>query len=72
MFDKIQLSTFNENKDFLSAKGGYGNTPRVWWEETKDVAVNIIQGVFSTTQLAIMSNTSLLEVKHPLLISKRE
>ena len=48
-FDKIQLANFSENKRFFSANGGYENTARVWWEDTKEVAVSIVQGVFSSS-----------------------
>ena len=71
-FDKIQLGSFTENKNFFSAKGGYENAARVWWEDTKEVAVNIIQGVFSSSQLAIMSNANLVTVNDPIVLSQRE
>jgi hypothetical protein len=68
-FDKIQLGSFVENKNFLAARGGYENAPRVWWEETKEVAVTIVQGVFSTSQLAIMSNANLTQVRDAIVLS---
>ena len=71
-FDKIQLGSFTENKKFFSANGGYENAARVWWEDTKEVAVNIIQGVFSSSQLAIMSNADLVTVNDPIILSQRE
>ena len=71
-FDKIQLGSFVENKNFLAAKGGFDNAPRVWWEETKDVAINIVQGVFSASQLAIMTNANLANVDAPIILSRRE
>jgi hypothetical protein len=48
-FDKIQLANFAEKKEFTAARGGYENAPRVWWEETKEIAVTIMQGVFSAS-----------------------
>ena len=71
-FDKIQLCNFNENKDFLAARGGYENAPRIWWEETKEVAINIVQGAFSVSQLAVMSNANLAESQSPLILTIRE
>ena len=71
-FDKVSLGDFSENKNFFSARGGYENAPRVWWEETKEVAVNIIQGVFSASQLAIMSNADCVSVADPIVLSTRE
>ena len=60
VFDKIQLANFQENKKFFTAKGGASNQNLVWWEETKEVQVQLTQGVFSKTQLAIMTNGKLL------------
>ena len=71
-FDKIQLGSFTEDKRFFSANGGYENTARVWWEDTKEVAVNIIQGIFSSSQLAIMSNANLVTINDPVILSQRE
>ena len=71
-FDKIQLANFAEKKEFTAARGGYENAPRVWWEETKEIAVTILQGIFSTSQLAIMSNSELTSVQEPIIISMRE
>lgn len=59
-FDRIQLVDFVENKSFISANGGYDNRAHVWWEETKEIKVNLVQGVFSKTQLALMTNASLI------------
>lgn len=71
-FDKIQLGSFVENKSFLAARGGYENAPRVWWEETKEVAITIVQGVFSASQLAIMSNANLTQIGEAIVLSQRE
>lgn len=58
-FDKIQLADFVENKKFVSANGGFDNRPRVWWEETKDIAIYLTQGVFSREQMTLMTNAKL-------------
>jgi hypothetical protein len=60
VFDRIQLADFAENKNFISANGGFDNRPRVWWEETKEIKVALSQGVFSKVQLALMTNASLI------------
>ena len=59
VFDRIQVADFIENKSFISADGGFDNRPRVWWEETKEIKVNLSQGVFSKVQLALMTNAAL-------------
>ncbi len=71
-FDKLQIGNFVEDKKFLSADGGYGNAPRVWWEETKEIAVDIYQGIFSKSQLAVISNSYLSVQEAPIVLSKRE
>ena len=73
-FDRIQLANFDERKDFVSANGGYDNRGHIWWEETKEVRVNLSQGVFSKEQFAIMSNAKLFEnsTKSIILVNRRE
>lgn len=60
VFDRIQLANFTEMKKFVSANGGFDNRPRIWWEETKEIQLNMSQGVFSKTQMALMTNAKLL------------
>ena len=75
LFDKIQLANFNEIKQYVTAHGGYQDTPRVFWDDTKEVQLIFTQGIFSKTQFALMSNSKLISKKQnnePLFISKRE
>lgn len=60
VFDRIQIANFDEKKNFISANGGYDNRARVWWEETKEIRITLAQGVFSTAQMALMTNAKLL------------
>ena len=46
-FDRIQIANFEEKKNFISANGGFDNRARVWWEETKEIRLSLVQGVFS-------------------------
>lgn len=73
-FDKIQMANFNEVKDRAAARGGYANAPRVYWESTKEIQIDFVQGVFSKVQYALMTNARLLAKKDDdfVLISKRE
>ena len=73
-FDKIQLANFSEIKNRASAKGGVGNSSLVFWEDTKEVQLNFVQGVFSKSQFALMNNLSLIHnsISESLLIDKRE
>lgn len=61
VFDKIMFSTFSETKDVRVAQGGYGNKGLIYWETNKDIRLTLSQGVFSTTQMALMTNTKLLK-----------
>lgn len=60
-FDKVILGVFDEDKKFITAHGGYEDKNRVWWESTKDVRVSLNQGIFSKTQMALMTNTKLFD-----------
>lgn len=68
MFDHIQLANFSEIKNFISANGGFDNRALVWWEETKEIQLNFTQGVFSKTQMALMTNAKLLKNKEDFVI----
>ena len=61
LFDRIQIANFQEIKNFSSANGGFDNRGLVFWESTKEIKINFTQGVFSKTQLALMTNASLIE-----------
>ena len=60
-FDKIQIANFQEVKSITSANGGFDNRGLIFWESTKEMKINFTQGVFSKTQLALMSNSQLIE-----------
>ena len=69
LFDKIQVANFQEIKKFVSANGGFDNRPRVWWEETKEIQLNFTQGIFSKTQMALMTNAKLLKSEGDSIVS---
>ena len=60
-FDKIQIANFQEIKNVASANGGWDNRVHIYWETTKEIKISFTQGVFSKTQLALMSNCQLIE-----------
>ncbi len=75
LFDKIQISNFNEIKEYVTAHGGYQDAPRVFWETTKELRLYFTQGIFSKVQFALMSNSKLIndkQYKDTLKISQRE
>ena len=59
-FDSIQLANFQEIKNSVSARGGYGNSALIYWDATKELQLSFTQGVFSKTQFALMSNSQLV------------
>ena len=59
-FDKIQIANFQEIKEVVTAKGGYGNQTLITWDSTKEVKLSFTQGIFSKTQLALMANAQLV------------
>lgn len=74
IFDKIQLSTFSEEKDVRTAHGGYGDRARIYWETTKDVRFSLTQGVFSKLQWALMMNSKIVtnQGNETFMVSVRE
>ncbi len=72
-FDKIQLANFNEVRDMVAATGGYDNRAHVIWDDTKGVNLTFKQGVFSKSQLALLTNSRLKNLEEkPLAIPIRE
>jgi len=75
-FDRIVVSSETERKMHTAARGGFDN--RVWvnWDETQEVIFNFTQGIFSTSQLALLSNSNLLEFSkeqsQPIHVRARE
>ena len=60
-FDKIQVANFQENKKIFSANAGTDLRALIWWEETKEISLSFSQGVFSKSQLALMTNAQLIQ-----------
>ena len=73
-FDRIQIANFQEIKSVASANGGWDNRAHVFWETTKEVKINFSQGIFSKIQLALMTNSQLInnEGEQIIPINKRE
>lgn len=64
-FDKVILGVFDEDRKYITAHGGYEDKNRVWWETTRDIRVSLNQGIFSKTQMALMTNTKLFDHVDP-------
>ena len=74
VFDKIQISQFNEKKIVITAHGGFEDRDRVFWESTKDVDLVFSQGIFNHLQFALLVNARLIYTKEndSIKIPKRE
>lgn len=74
LFDKIQISSLNEFKEIVAARGGFDNRGHVFWEKTRSVSLNFSQGVFSNTQFALLNNAKVFNIAkdEPLLITTIE
>lgn len=73
-FDRIQIANLDEVKSYISAHGGFNDRDRVIWEDVKQINFTFSQGIFSKLQLAMLSNSRMLENDNSekLYISKRE
>jgi hypothetical protein len=74
VFDKVQIANFEEIRSQTSARGGNDNRPLIYWEDTKEVRISFTQGVFSKSQMALMTNTNLIRTARgePTPIHQRE
>ena len=74
VFDKVQISNFNEIKSRITAHGGFGNRDRVFWEDTKGIDITLSQGIFNSLQFALMCNANMIYVQNgdPIYVTKRE
>ena len=59
-FDKISIANFQEIKNITTSNGGVGNGALIFWESTKEIKINFSQGIFSKTQLSLMTNSHLI------------
>lgn len=71
VFDKIQISNFNEIKDYVAARGGFDNRGHVFWETTRAIQFTFSQGVFSNTQFGLLNNAKIISMdeEEPILIT---
>lgn len=62
-FDNIQLANFKEITERVSARGGYGNSTRVTWDDPKEIQLNFTQGTISQKQFSLLSNSKIVAQK---------
>lgn len=71
VFDRIQISNFNQIKEYVAARGGLDNRGHVFWEATRAIQFSFSQGVFSKTQFGLLTNSKVIRMdeEYPLLIT---
>lgn len=73
-FDDITISALNEPNRPVFARGGFGNMPRVVWDNRDDVTFSLTDGVLSNIGMSIVFGANVLyKAKNStMLIPKRE
>lgn len=60
-FDHIAMSTLTEMSTPIIARGGWGNMPRVIWEDRSEITFSMTEGVMNSTGLGILLSAKMLE-----------
>ena len=73
-FDNVSMSLLSEQDRVIMARGGYGNMPRVTWEDRSEVTFQMIQGVMSSTGMGILMGANVVARKpdEVLYINRKE
>lgn len=61
-FNSIQIANIDEIVKRTVARGGRDNPRHVFWETTDSIKMNFVNGVFSKTQFALLTNSNLFEL----------
>ena len=73
-FDNINMSNISEQNRPIFARGGFGNMPRVIWDERSEVQFQMVDGVMSSVGMSILLSANVLSEKSktPLYIHMKE
>ena len=73
-FNNVNMSLLTEQNRPVFARGGWGNMPRVIWEERSEVQFQMIEGVMSSVGMGILLSSNVLseQDKQPLYIHMKE
>ena len=73
-FDNVNMSLLTEQNRPIFARGGWGNMPRVIWDERSEVQFQMVEGVMSAVGMSILLSANVLSGGHeqPLYINKKE
>lgn len=72
-FENIKMSMLTERSTPIMARGGWGNMPRVIWEDRSEVQFSLSEGVMSSVSMGILLSAHVSEAQPgSLAIQKRE
>ena len=74
-FDNVNMSLLTEQNRPVFARGGWGNMPRVIWDDRQEVQFQMIEGVMSSVGMGILLSSNVLSggtQGAPLYINKKE
>lgn len=71
-FDDIQMSVLSEQNLPVFARGGFGNTPRVIWDDRSEVSFQMVDGTMSLVGMSILLSSNVLakQQNQPLYVHK--
>ena len=73
-FNNVNMSLLTEQNRPIFARGGFGNMPRVIWDERSEVQFQMVEGVMSSVGMSILLSANVLseQDKKPLYIPMKE
>lgn len=73
-FDSINMSVLSEQNRPIMARGGFGNMPRVIWDERSEVTFQLVDGVMSSAGMGILLGSNVVKKEPPeiLYVPKKE
>lgn len=73
-FDNIEMAQTDEYTQSVAAKGGWGNMPRVLWEDRREITFNLKDGVMNNIGLGLILGAKVVtnESRIATYIPKRE
>ena len=74
-FNNVNMSLLTEQNRPIFARGGWGNMPRVIWEERSEVQFQMIEGVMSSVGMGILLSANVISgggKDTPLYINMKE
>ena len=73
-FDNVNMALLTEQNRPIFARGGWGNMPRVIWEERSEVQFQMVEGVMSSVGMSILLSANVVSQKdkQPLYIHMKE